>query len=990
MTSGGWDDEHDEDDDAVSSNPYGYTEEPEERDDDDDFARAAAAAADPETPRQKTVAADSTAAAGASSLPVPPEAQAREVSLPHAPPAGLETATELGEVVPIDSARQKRAAAPVPKLPAVTGLASFRTDHPIHEVDILLEDLRRSALTDETIEAARLTVIHHSKWRAYGFRCQPGKYGGNPAARAAAAGLLLPFFAPFAVEPHGYRLRPEFPVPVPSTKPGQKQKTKKYDQPFGTPLLVYTPPLQACLEQLRATSPLYWTEGEKKALLIAQLGHCVVGLTGVDSWSQPGSKSSRLHPYILQHYDIAGRDHVIVFDSDAHVSANVLLAMRKLAGVLEQLGARSVTMALPPLEYAGTRTDKPTNKGIDDYAHAHGLEAAQALLTTTRDEIAQLEPRVTERQLELPALADLADLASAGEHGFVVPAPYTVDEVGAVWLHTGFEGEKRLVSPRPIFVTRVLQDLHHNCEYRVELRFQTARRSWQCIRVPRSLSGSRALTSELRRAGALVDDTSVTDVIKWLSAWEDRNGARLEPVQCVDRAGWCDEQFALGPDMVFAPASTAPRICDVGFEQARVFGALGCRADDLEREATHHAEALQRAAAASSDCALAIFAALTAPLLRPFALPNFAVHLCGDSSVGKTSMLRCAASVFGDPSSSAWVPSWNMTLAGLEQHAVQLCDLPLCFDEAGTADLESVQTAIYMLINGVGRARSTKELTVRRAQSWQTVVISTGERELASESAATGAQVRVISVPVTGFGKLDGTGVDSTREACAAHAGALGMLWLRKVVDIVSDAGRLLATRGRLAELRRELQLIAASSGNPLNQRIAGYFAAMALAEDLVSEFGLGQAGGLTVREVFRQRCASAEGSGSAPATLAQRVLDVLEDWPAQAPAAFPKLGDDDESPHADAQKASTALRPVVHGYLREDGATCFVPEALKQHLAAKGLAWTSALKRDLVSSGRLAQQAGGRHATCLVRINGKQTRLFVLTASPDSDRFTR
>jgi len=994
MSSGGeWDEDQD---DAVDTNPHGYTLDPEEADD-DDYSHAAAAT-DPETPAQETVAPGPADPPAARTLPLP-EAPTRALPLPVGTEAPVGVAPEReaaapawpdatrGAVVPIDSARQKRAA--VPKLPDVTGLASFRTDHPIHATDILLEDLRSSALTDATIEAARLTVIHHGKWRSYGFRCQPGPYK-DLSERAAAAGLLLPFFAPGAAEPHGYRLRPEYPVPVPRTKPGQKQKLKKYDQPFGTELLVYTPPLAECLAQLRAETPLYWTEGEKKALFIAQLGLCVVGLTGVDSWSAPGSKSSRLHPYIALHYEVANRDHVIVFDSDAHTNANVLAAMRKLADLLMRLGARSVTMALPPLEYAAGKADKPINKGIDDYAFARGVEAARELLATTREEIAQLAPRVNEQPLEQLSMFGGASAGGADlpwEPGFVVPAPYAVDDAGAVWLHGGYnDDEKRLISPRPIFVTRVLQDLHRNGEYRVELRFQTARRSWQCIRVARALSGSRALSSELRRAGALVDETNVTDVIKWLSAWEDRNGAQLQPMQCVDRAGWCEDQFALGPDMVFAPAGAEPRVFDVNYDQARAFDALGCRAADAELEATHHAQALQVAAQASDDCALAIFAALTAPLLRPFDLPNFAVHLCGDSSVGKTSMLRCAASVFGNPHSSAWVPSWNTTMSGLEQHAVQLCDLPLCFDEAGTGDADAIQTAIYMLINGVGRARSTKELTMRRTASWQTVVISTGERELASEAAATGAQVRVISLPITGFGKLDGAGVDGVRERCSAHAGALGMLWLRKVVDIAADPARLLAAREQLQEHRRALQEIARASGNPLNGRIAGYFAAMALAEDLVSEYGLGQAGGLTVRRVFEQRCSGAQNGGGAPATLLERVLDVLEDWPAQAPSAFPQITKNAETGE---REAPTASRPVVHGYIREDGAICFIPEALKAHLVSRGLAWTNALKRDLVARGRLVQQVvGTAHVTCQLRINGKRTRLYVLTAPPAEDAF--
>ena len=72
-----------------------------------------------------------------------------------------------------------------------------------------------------------------------------------------------------------------------------------------------------------------------------------------------------------------------------------------------------------------------------------------------------------------------------------------------------------------------------------------------------------------------------------------------------------------------------------------------------------------------------------------------------------------------------------------------------------------------------------------------------------------------------------------------------------------------------------------------------------------------------------------------------------------------------------------------MHGYLREDGALCFIPESLKAHLASKDLAWTNALKRDLVSLGRLVRDRG--QVTCLIRINGSRQRLYVLT-TPTED----
>jgi hypothetical protein len=348
-------------------------------------------------------------------------------------------------------------------------------------------------------------------------------------------------------------------------------------------------------------------------------------------------------------------------------------------------------------------------------------------------------------------------------------------------------------------------------------------------------------------------------------------------------------------------------------------------------------------------------------------------------------MLRCAASVYGDPNNPAWVPSWNTTITGLEQHAAQLCDLPLCFDEAGTGDPEAIQTAIYMLINGVGRQRSTKELTMRRTLSWQTVVISTGERELASESSATGAQVRVISLPITGFGTLDAAGVDTIRARCSAYAGAFGMVWLRRVVDIAADPTRLLDARERLQQHRRALQVIARDSGNPLNGRIADYFAAMMLAEDLAHDLGLGQPGGQTVRKTFERRCNQSDDTlGAAPATLRDRVVEALENWPSQAPNAFPAMT---ENPDTGGQEAATANRPIVHGYVRQDGAICFLPAALKMYLESRGLAWTKALMRDLFLAGRLVRQQPG-HATCKLRLNGRRIYVYILTVL-DQEGFT-
>jgi hypothetical protein len=188
----------------------------------------------------------------------------------------------------------------------------------------------------------------------------------------------------------------------------------------------------------------------------------------------------------------------------------------------------------------------------------------------------------------------------------------------------------------------------------------------------------------------------------------------------------------------------------------------------------NHVAALREAWDADLSCALVIAAALAAPLLEPLSAPNFGVHLSGESSTGKTSMLRIGGSVYGDPHDPQWLASWNATGAGAELRAAMLSDLPQCYDEIGGGEPEALDRMVYMLINGTGRTRAQRDLALRETQHWRTVLISTGERDLMSDTSATGVRTRIINVPVAGFGSLSPTAIDRLRALCAANAGNFG------------------------------------------------------------------------------------------------------------------------------------------------------------------------------------------------------------------------
>lgn len=832
-------------------------------------------------------------------------------------------------VVPIGAANsgKRRPATPKPAsavMPDATGVGAMQGDP-------LLTNLRESCLDDSTIDAARLFTLPSSKWRAYGFR----------SAARPQSGLLIPFFEPGAVEPYDFRIKPQHPIPVKGRN--GKIKLKKYDQRGGAGVsLVYTPPLPATLTAAQDIStPLVWTEGEKKALLLAQLGHCVVGLTGVDMWHDIAAKANdgatKLHPHIARRYAVAGRAHVIVFDADARSphKPNIMLAVRKLAGVLRALGAASVHLCLPP--------DAGDAKGIDDYAHKHGLEACAQLLSTVREPIDDIDP-----DLGCLPLSHFGDwyTGSGAEH-LRMPRGYETERDGSLW-HTedlARPEERKLVVEAPIVIARELKSLHTG-ELRLEVKFRDRCGVWRSVVVPREVTGSqRELVAALRPLGALVDASSSSGVMKYLTAFERDNGALIEQALCASQTGWHRGQFVTGGAPLMPASGAQPIQLDGSPELLRI-AAVVQPAPRSDVQA--HVAALATACGESPECALVVYAALAAPLLHLLGVGNFAVHLSGDSSRGKTSMLRIAASVFGDPRSANWVASWNATLAGLEQRATLLNDLPQFYDEVGVASFELVQQMVYTLINGEGRTRSTREATARHTPRWRTVVLSTGERELVSETDPTGAQARVIGVSVHGFGTLGARDIDAVVRACTAHYGALGRAWLEYLVGMTDE--QIDALRDAHDAIASNLRAQSGPS-NPLAQRSAAFFAAMALAEAEVSAgWGLGAEGGATVFEVAGERMRAASGDddhGQRVRPLAERIVDALRDWTASAPGCFPMCN------------AVPEMATRVHGYRKADGTVAFIPRELRTYLTSVGLPMTRAVVTELVSQRWLLPEPG-------------------------------
>ncbi len=657
------------------------------------------------------------------------------------------------DVVPITEAKKRRgghrSTAPyeVPPLPESRCLS-----------DAHLQHLYTSAIDKTELDLAQV----YSETERVNIVKLLGRDRNIPGGSA----IVFPFYEPDADEPYGYRIRPDFP------RRGVDSHVVKYDQAAkaqGVGNLVYFPP-RARLERRYgdAVTDLYNVEGEKKGLVLDQLGYTCVSLTGVWNWLD-GDRDKRsgdeLHPLIRKHVTLAGRRCIIVFDSDARTNAQVMKAARRLAGAYYAAGASEVLFICPP--------DHQPHKGIDDYYAAHGADAVRALL----EQATPLSPADPSEIRDRPVTDYVALDDVPVPEGYVVPRGYMIAESGLVTCVTGDRTVE--VATAPILISRRYVDGDAGDEL-VDVCFRRFGK-WQTSTVTRrALGDTRAMVAELVPIGAPMHAGHARHLLQWFARMELANESRLQPVTITNRTGWRGVSGFMLDALVTAPDATASQTVLPGRELRRlVTGALRARGTLDE-----HLTALRAFWTASPYARLMICAALATPLLGPLDERGFALHLFGDTNTGKSSMLKAAASVFGDPSEGGgWCGTWNISPSAAELRATMLTDLPQCFDEVGMASLEHVQKLIYTLVGGEGRARATRDSTMRGVTQWRTVVLSTGEITLADEHMAAGAQARVLDVRVPDFGALQGKygEIAGLLRACRANAGCLGRDWIESL-----------------------------------------------------------------------------------------------------------------------------------------------------------------------------------------------------------------
>ena len=217
--------------------------------------------------------------------------------------------------------------------------------------------------------------------------------------------------------------------------------------------------------------------------------------------------------------------------------------------------------------------------------------------------------------------------------------------------------------------------------------------------------------------------------------------------------GWHDDRTFVLPDEVIGKT----QVWYQGKDEQNPYTKAG----EFERWQTQVAARARN----NSNLIVALCGALAGPLFRLFNVPGGGLHWVGPSTIGKTTLLEAAQSVWGGPK---FRRTWEITAVGLQAVAMLHTDTALVLDEILQVDSKVPAQAIYALINGFGKSRGNVHAASRPASHWRVLVLSSGEVSVETLLSAggfmirTGQTIRMLDIPTEGkygaFHSLHGFG----------------------------------------------------------------------------------------------------------------------------------------------------------------------------------------------------------------------------------------
>jgi hypothetical protein len=255
----------------------------------------------------------------------------------------------------------------------------------------------------------------------------------------------------------------------------------------------------------------------------------------------------------------------------------------------------------------------------------------------------------------------------------------------------------------------------------------------------KTLSQSKTIVS-LSEYGLDVTSENARDVVNYLAEVDQLNRDIIPRRETVKHLGWIHDR-GFSPYIDGVDYDNGGKFEDA-FRAVRAEGSL---------------EEWKRLASMIMECdeylptRIVLAASVASVILKWTSQQPFIVHLwSAESGSGKTIALMLATSVWADPEIGLYMRSMNATKVANEQLAGFCNNLPLVLDELQTIQKNTdFDDIIYMLCEGTGKARGSRDGGLREQTRWLNTILTSGEQPISADSRA-GAVNRVISIGTDG------------------------------------------------------------------------------------------------------------------------------------------------------------------------------------------------------------------------------------------------
>lgn len=473
-----------------------------------------------------------------------------------------------------------------------------------------------------------------------------------------------------------------------------------------------------------------------------------------------------------------------------------------------------------PIEIYSFPNDKPKGYDITDFFKEG--KSIDDLFKLTK---VKFKPKPPEKII-------VDDRISLDRFKFRVPENYMITQYGITKVTFNFKGEPKTesISNQPILITKKAINTDEKL-IKIELTFKVSG-IWEKLQVEREIiSDSRKLIT-LSNYGFPVHSGNSKKIVEYLHSFENSNEDFLETIYLTHNNGWKENNntkiFGLGQNIIGLDSKSKIAFSpESGFE--RFDKALNTHGnfEDWKK--------IIRTVINHNKLAFALYASLSAPLLSLIDAPSFLIHYWGDSSMGKTTALEIASSVWGNPAkeSGGLVTSWNNTQVFVERIATFFDDLPLFLDDSQTADDKIISNIVYMVANSTGKGRGAKVSGVKHTTSWQTVCFSTGEKQLTESTQYDGAKARTIELAGSPFGRNESKLVNSVKSGVRENYGFAGNEFINYLIEMANNPEKIQELKETYRIYRDELSK---KAKNEIGDRLAHYFAVIWLAGFLVDD----------------------------------------------------------------------------------------------------------------------------------------------------------